>query len=527
MGNAHSKFDIMSNLPPEIVLQILGFLDETSVQRCLLVCRTWQQVIAHLDPYWNDRAVAALGLTRETVRLYRPRFPTARLFYMAARRRTLMIQRNNYNFINVDYESVFGGSTVIQCLQTKGGLVVHTVRTNEDMWGVDDSYYSQTKIMVHKIESGLVSELYCVPVGPWSVDLVWAYATASHLYWVSQCGAWRSYLVDQEGTVELDFQWRQPLVNDGEGVSMSCCNKCQLVAAVHWGQTRQEQTSCTLQLTQLQDFTDRNNVEHTPPSTAHIALRHRHNVYINHDPRQWLREVLVLPTSKETVEGRCLSHKLVLQCDCCAVMVTFHYPGPVFTSQCCIHCSSNLTYSHPDILTAIRETSSEVCLSADQSLLGMVFDNSIVVHQISDLESTPNLFSRAPLHQRPAVLCNGVKTVAVGKIYSLVCYENKVCLMDYQVHIVLNQTGQTLSKLVRTENLRRQHIDDPLHRLYLLAQDEEWLNDLHSDLPLVPMIAIHNTHGCMIVESTGAKRTRSPHQWRQHWTRAINYTFRN
>ena len=57
MGNQWKKYDIVANLPAEVVAIVFGFLEVEQLVACLCVSRTWHQVVRSLRQRETKRAV--------------------------------------------------------------------------------------------------------------------------------------------------------------------------------------------------------------------------------------------------------------------------------------------------------------------------------------------------------------------------------------------------------------------------------------------------------------------------------------
>lgn len=524
MGNSAGKFDIVSSLPPELILMILSLLRVKHVLRCLLVCRVWYQIITHLDPYWKERAVTSLGLSWEAAQLALRTFPSSRLFYVAARKHMARVGKSRFEYTKVESPEL-DAFPFVHCLQARGRFLVHTMRAS----GETDL---EQGIVVQRVSWDgphiVVENLYSVSLGQYS-NVAWAYADCHNLLWVTRDGVWGGYSTGQKGDL-LSFHSIHPLVNDGQGVKMSCCDKCHLIVAAYWGQNlADEETICTVQMVKLSSHAsgDVSGGCREVAKLQALKVRHNHQVFINRDSRYWLREVLVLSDSDKMVDGVCQSHSLILQCDCCTILQTLHLPGAMFSDTHCIHC--DLGFKYRETKTSVKNVSSQLCLSSDGKLLGMVFDNTLVVCKVpTGTERNAKLLSKAWLSHRPAQGCSSVQVAAVGHICALIYYQNEIYPMDYRLHVVSNQTGHTLTELRRAEKFYswKACCSDPLHRLYLVGHEEDWLSDVQSSMPHTPVVTVHNHHGKVHIESIRSRKSVSQN-WRKHWRCAINFTFKH
>ena len=63
--DASSKRDssfMLSEMPHELVAQILAILSAPDAARCMTVCRAWQDLVLMADAYWHDQLASDFGV---------------------------------------------------------------------------------------------------------------------------------------------------------------------------------------------------------------------------------------------------------------------------------------------------------------------------------------------------------------------------------------------------------------------------------------------------------------------------------
>lgn len=537
MGNSPAKFDILSHLPPELVLVIISYLRLNDVTRCLLVCRQWNNVISNLGPYWRNAAVRVIGLSRDAISRCSESFITPKEFYVAAMKHKSRVKsiklKSSRIELPTDVPSLF-----THCLFAKDGMLVQIQKI--EVSG-NQNQKNKWELSLETVESTCRnSQRICsLPLHPNDCAVVWAFASRDFLFWVTRNGSWNGY--DLRADTEL-FHWSGHLLKDGQGVTISCCEKCFLVVATHWHPTPPKQSIChsthSMQIVKM--CVGGSGTSRETPAVIEVLpweifrTNHSHGTYVNHDSRYWIRELLVLPgTDQKEEEEICQSHNIIMQCDCCTVVQSLSMPMKELSKPTCLHCQFNLQSSQVNDTTkpSVRNLSSEVCLSSDAQLLGMVFSNKLHVwkcRENTDSKFT-QLLSHSTLTRNETGTCNRVKLVALGHVFSIVGYLDDTYMMDYRLHIISTQTGELLSEYRRIEKFYDWNLCcqvDPLHKFHFLCEGSDgWLNEIQCNIPEAPVVTVHNHHGKINVEAVVLNKT-SAQGWRKHWRCALNPIFR-
>ena len=550
MGNCSGKFDIVTNLPPEIVAIVFSFIEVDQLLACLRVSRAWHQTIISLHPYWREKAVNRLGLYRDVVALSSKQFPSIGQFYIAARRYLTRVENARFDVAVLQHLRWSDSYTHNPPLHAQDGFYVSVTRQ-----GKAESADTQRRIVVQRISGDsdrpqlALEYVFSAVLNP-TVTVVWAYADSNHLFWLSASGQWEGYAASPNGEVELillSHSQEMALREKPAQLSrcdVSCCDKCYLTVAVHWSHGRStNETVCTIQLVKLGSYIlykdggidggcrrIKKAWKHSLYSSHTVTVRHNHRVFICQDRAQ-LRTVKVLSDSDRIVEGVCQNHNLVLQCDSCTVVNPLQFPGHTLSAATCINCSHNLRLRNEESSDRIANRScSNVCVSFDGSLLGVVCDHQLEVWQMpsqSRGNAQPLLLSRSLLDPASGEHSgDGIKLIAVGHICSLACYRDIRFLMTYRVHVVLNKTGQVLQEFGKTIICCTPCVD--IQRgLFFMALNEEWLSDLCSTIPTFPLVTVNGYHDRVFIENVRSRKTKMGQTWMGHWRCAVNLTFQS
>ncbi len=231
MGNSSVKVDIISTLPPELVLIIISHLILSDVTSCLLVCRKWYTVIANLGPYWQNIASNILGLHSDVVLKYAPFYATRRDFYMAANRHRTTVKSSKLSCETIPLDQrTLEGEVYTHCLYTSGNMVVRTQRIYGEGNVLLLERLQNSSLLSHGDAPCNLEPVHSFLLHPIS-KLAWAYTNGKYLFWVTRSGLWHGYDLKEDLKV---FCWKKRLLREGHGVTTTCCNECFLVVSAYW-----------------------------------------------------------------------------------------------------------------------------------------------------------------------------------------------------------------------------------------------------------------------------------------------------
>lgn len=542
MGNITGapKFDIVSILPVELVLEIVSYLSLQEVARCTLVSRKWNQVIANLTPVWCCAASRTVGLSKTTFSTSVESFTSPKQFLVMAMRHTDGVKNIRLIPTHV-YHSIPNEVQFTQCLEAKQTSVIHIRKLNQT-----DITQPRFELVVNKLtntnksQGQVVSQnIATLPIANRS-RIVWAHVSDKDLYWVSTSGVWCRYDLSAKKTL---VTMKTPLLKEGRGVTVAKCKTCSMVVASHWFSTTQDNHSAYAVQVQNISMDDR-LTQGSLVQWKVVQKTHTHELFVNHDSRYWLREGFVVSNKLTKTHGVCHSHTLVLQADSCTMVQTLEtFANPEdnksvkveFGKPYCINCDHHLL-PKKDIPNGVCSISSEVTLSSDETLLGQVLANRLHVWQLKNLKEKDSLLesldlklmSNSVIFQNQTGVCNSVRLVALGHVLSIIAYTDTSYLMVYTLKIVQTHTGVVLSEFRRIEKFYDWSFCcqiDPFHKFYFMCGDDQWLNDIQSRVPESLVTTIHNHYGKIHIETLQLKET-AIQSWRKHWRCAINYGLR-
>ena len=565
MGNSSVKFDIISSLPRELVLMVVSNLSLKDVNNCLLVSRSWNEIISHLAPYWWTAIERHVGLSREAIARSAPAFSTPRALFIAIKKYKTKVGSNKLKTSPVNFSS----STDVQftlCLEAKEMMIVQSQKLKENNQNCIYRLSLERFTCRFNSDNGR-TEINTEPSASYSLEkgssVAWVHVAGDNLYWVTRCGTWRG--INWKSQEEI-FSWNNNLLNNGCGVTIACCKDCSMVVASQWmplaGDNANLLAGYALQVVSLG-----RNGQGTPQELVGWKMfqtRHNHRLFLHHDSRYWIRETLITSGShgKRRTGGKtlCHQHTLIVQSDRCTVLHTIelqdHYElaqsqtngsrdaqlqqqlkiGPGY----CINCAYGLQCDDESMEKHYtRNVSSGVNLSSDQTLMGMVFKNELHVWKFSPVtryyyRPTGTLFnadnngvelvSKAALKRKSDSSgggpSNSIRLVALGHNLSIIAYHHDTYVMDYQLQVVMTHSGEVVMELRHIERFYDWSLCcqvDPLHKFYFMTLDEDWLNNVQCNniVPVTPIITVHNHHGRMHIEAIQCYR---PEQsWRKHW----------
>jgi hypothetical protein len=578
MGNSAAKFDIISNLPRELVAIIICHLSQRDVANCLLVSHSWSDIIRNLAPYWWSAIERHIGLSREAIVRSAASFSTPKALFIASKKYKIQVGSNKLRSCPVDYFPAMDLQFTL-CMEAKEMTIVRSQKLKENSVDSMLNQNCQYGILVERVNqftSDCGTELEIEPVATFPLindtSVAWAHVAGDNVYWVTRRGVWTGL---NYKTQEEIFSWKNNLLNNGCGVTVACCNDCSMLVASQWmplgaGDGVNNRSAYALQVVSLGGTREKEEGEGDGEKRGGKQPRelvgwkmfqanHSHPLFLHHDSRYWIRETIVASKSHGRQKSGTLCHKhtLVVQSDRCTVVHTIEVENINSSGQNstdsqdvahirigageCINCTYKLKYddeSGQDKHTYnTRNISSAVNISSDESLLGMVFKKELHVWKFSPDSATYNtentastdleLVSKATLKSKSESSSveeggnsNSITLVALGHNLSIVAYHNDTYVMDYRVNVVMTHTGEILMEFRRIERFYDWSLCcqvDPLHKFYFMMLDEEWLNSIHPNnaIPSTPIVTLHNHHGRLHTEAIQCYK---PGQtWRKHW----------
>ena len=570
MGNSSVKFDVISNLPRELVAVIICRLSQRDVANCLLVSHSWNEIIRNLAPYWWSAIEKHVGLSREAIVRSAASFSTPKALFIAAKKYKAQVGSNKLRSSPVDsFDSpAMADLQFTLCMEAKEMTIIRSQKVKEkDIDGIPNQNFNcQYGLLVERVNqfhsSDCGTELEIEPIAAFPLvndsSVAWAHVAADNVYWVTRRGIWRG--VNYKSQEEI-FLWKNNLLNNGCGVTVACCKDCSMLVASQWMPLAEDtvnQSAYALQVVSL-GYTGNEGEEKRGGKPRELVswkmfqTHHNHPLFLHHDSRYWTRETLIISKShgRQKIGTLCHKHILVVQSDRCTVIHTIKTEEANLAQTStgsqdthaqqeqvkigagkCINCTYGLKYSNESGQEThyTRNISSAINVSSDESLLGMVFRKKLHVWKFLPDSATNDTDKNAiePISKAKTEssdnggtgASNSIRLVALGHNLSIIAYLNDTYVMDYRLNVVLTYTGEILMEFRRIERFYNWSLCcqvDPLHKFYFMMLDEEWLNNiqLNSPVPSTPIVTLHNHHGRLHAEAIQCYK---PGQsWRKHW----------
>ena len=480
--------DYLSQLPPELLREIVSYLEGSAGLALLRVSRRLHDVVGGLHSYWKKSCIDGVTvLCEDDVRrpLEAGNFSGPREFFVAKQRHTTMAvgrplksgavsrkytgRSGNKDFINSDFKFV------------ENGIVVEVIPSSNDP--------STEAIVVVEFDCKTNSfrKIFSCPI-PECHHVTTAYASPKHLLYATECGIWTGY--DLHSKTKL-YSFKGSELT--EAVTTGCCDKCFLVVYPDLcidTQHSKRQYYWSLEILKLgkkkqptQQFNIRFPAEHIHDSLTPFALL--------------VGEVYVIPSSEKTDNGGfCKSHEIIVQCGPVVAIYRLESPATLITQPLKIFCAlcedPERRMEDVHIFEYDFPSNGGIVISKDRTLLGMLYSSCLTVWNLQTYkeERCVDVDVWGP----------STELLALGKIYSILgSDENRG-----KLQIIYTQTGEdaneisNFGKKQRSRGQRRQQqpfcrgpFGIPLPSMpmrkasiaFLGVLEESWVNNHHSICP--------------------------------------------
>ena len=451
MATVHPRLvDFVSQLPPEVVLDIVSNLGVEDVVRCLLVSKRWHDTLCGLEPYWR-RACLEYGLPEHVVRKLKLRYPTSRALLFAARQHRQSICATPPQCFTLS--EAYPYNAHYACQYTRGGIIVGTVYRD----------FRPKEIVVERVRHRSMSKVRTLhPQFESTAEnrIIWGYLVKEFLLFVTASGIWSAYDI---GTNSHLFHWRSEAMYDSD-IRIGCCAKCLLVCTAKLVSFRNEESYWDLRILKVGRDATR-----TPRLTKLKVFTGNREITLRR-ASCGMKKVWLLSGSKHVdCDGFCRAHTLLIQWAHTIVAhnltskaktwILSQRPHSLFTIPC--------RREHAE-LAIVRNygLNTEFSLSTDSKLIGVIFQSHLHVWDISTsekLSSVEIVLERYSYEQ--------MKLIALGHVYSIVGLEFKNTVL-----VVATQTGKVVLKY--TEFAQRHGRMVPPYIEFLSAVSEDWLTDI-------------------------------------------------
>ena len=457
--------DLLSVLPPELVLAIALHLDLDTIACCLLACRQWYDLLSCLEPYWRHACVQ-LGLSENLIKELIVKYEsTKRVAFVAGRHRQVLTESPHFS---MSVTEGYPYNIHYVCNSAKGNTLVGTVYKD----------FKPCGIVIKTIERTSVNRTVIDPRFPMLAEnrTYWARIVSDTLVHVTASGLWSIYDLTHNGA--LLAQWRGGAIFDSE-VKIGICEMCRTVCTAKLVCSHTQPAYWNLRI-----MSPNMSVKGDGPQKKPRTVRFRLDTEVQcGEVKHAMKSALLFPQTTQTnSRGACARHSLLLQCG----STVYSYKlleGDTDLSQSKLM----LTYTpesncsaDPNIdasLSKISGLSTELVLSTDQELLGMVFNSQLLVWE----RKTRQLLSVAYL-ELDTYIHEQIRLIALGRVYSLIGLEFSSSLL-----IVLTNTGHIVREVT---DFARRHISlVPPYIEFLGAIQDQWLSNFshvpNASLPTV------------------------------------------
>lgn len=450
--------DFISLLPPELLLHVSLCLSPADVTRCLLVCCAWCARLSQLEPYWQVACRTKL-LSKFMIQKCGPLFKTWRGLFLAAQNflrqlsapppTTITLTENCPYDVRCSYQYARQGCLV--------GTVYHHFHPREVVVEI---------VRGRRWRREQRLKLACESQPEHRV--VWGHLLQGRRYvCATASGRWSVYSIRSAPTTTphspLYTSVYYPLFDTD--LRLGCCERCGLAvtAKLVCYHTLKYPSYWALKLL------------HVIPHKLRQCDMTLHKVYHNNKNIVGRRVaygkkgVCLVSKAPPTSTEACSDHLLLLQwANTVSGFVLSRERGETVISP-----TASLNYIAPggDIDTALSVMgglkNSEMALSADKQLLGLVFQARLHVWDVWSGQDIGHIDLPPPAHEP----FEEIRLVAVGHFLTVLGLEFSTSLL-----VVLTQTGQVVTRCV---GFAQQHsrMVPPFTEL-LCVNEEAWLSDI-------------------------------------------------
>ncbi len=460
--------DFYTLLPPEIALVIALHLDLGSIACCLLVCRQWNNVLSSLEPYWRQ-ACTKLGLSDNLMEHLVDRYDsTKRVAFAADRQRRILLESP---YVSTSVTAGYPYNVHYVCNSVKDNILVGTVYKDFKPCGIVIKTIGRTSVSRTVIDPkfSMIAEN----------RTYWTRIVSNTLVHVTSSGLWSIYDLNRNGV--LLVQWRGAAIFDSE-VKIAICDTCHSICTAKLVSSHSLPAYWDLRVISPSTNIDAQN---SRPTTLRFKVEAETHCSGVKQTTKCKKSVLIFPlTTRINSRGACTQHSVLLQCG--RTVYSYKLFGDDQDSN-----SDKLSYSPKYNLSVNVETdavlhkncglSTEIVLSKNQELLGMVFQSQIIVWEkrTSKLLSVADIELETYAHEQ-------IQLVALGRVYSLIGLEFATSLL-----VIITSTGQIVREF---SDFAERHIPlVPPYIEYLGALQDSWLSDVtHTPTSALPTLVYWN-----------------------------------
>ncbi len=464
--------NFFTSLPPEMILRIMFSLGLRDILSCMVVCRAWLQLISAMEPYWK-RACVKFGLSCKILGDFLDIHHTCKevLFACLKHRRTI----TDYTARPVKLQSTGFASNMSYANQyAKGTQLVGTLHRD----------FKPHYTLVLAVESdGMQTVLARSPTYPCISQnrIVWAHLFSNQfLIAATGSGIWSVYNIERNHG-SLLVQWRIPSPIYDPSIRFACCSKCGMICTAELISAYKKVPFWELKITEMcynlipvkrkKEF--KLSLPKLTVFTATVGdsepERYRSNL------RE--KKVTLLSRATDTSKaGMCSSHLLLAQWGNTISGHTLHYRSRESVLQLSSAMARHYHVQCDNYNMAMRHggLNTEFALSANNSLIGVIFQACLVTWEIDSTPSSPAA-PQAASSAADIKLTNyrheDLRLLALGHLYSVVGLEFSASFL-----VVHTRTGQLLLECADfAENHYRMMLP---FVSFISSEEEDWLSDI-------------------------------------------------
>lgn len=567
MGNQPLSVDFVTQLPLEVLSVVLSFLPLCDVLKCMRVCRRWQEVISHLQPYWNN-LLLGLDLPQISLIKYAKLFPHKKDLFLDLKRH--LLELHDVEFMSTP-AVCYPRYHVTRCfMMLQQGVVVRNVETDH-----------VTCLQVERllVNGRVVSaQLLCVKEIHQGICVVWGhYCRSGCLYWIDSARMGTCY--DTIGEVLLHtfdlFKLLPCLFSEKEGLGegsgvpsdtvMACCEDCSL-CVVCWvrpvmdkledtgeKETDASSTSLIIRVLSLGDS------RMAPSELSNTEVSYKHHHLHNHPCNEGLgvpssRSFQVisskLPQEGENV-GICQSHfALILDGDH-SILVTLvgkeNEGNETATSKTASYCQTTLDISLDCLSCRYRLTgiSSKMVMSeADRTvpIIGCIAQNHLYIWiGKTRVELSEDKGGLVKLVNKVEISClryQDKHTCEVQDIVELVSVGEQLCIVRHwrnaeensttNLYIVYTESGKLFKqvKMWLPNHMKLNCSGLCVHHYLISKEAQAWLHDIRTFPPPVLLTVMFSDSEERFGFLSIQQKQLTEQKQQQHWVYAVNSCFR-
>jgi len=407
-----SAFEFLPSLPAEVVLKITEYLSVRDVLRCLVVCRSWKEILTvrEMTPFWR-RACQYAGLPSYYIKEEMPKCKYPSELFHEARK-----HRQHVTTIVPEIKKVIGRhpfESTTKCEYAGDGLFVKTV----DFCCLE---HEETVIGELCTEEREVKKIDSW-IGSYG-QVVWASLCAGNVIWSTQEGYWFRYHL-KTATFHKLFSNK---ITRSMGDTIGQCRHC-LFLVVAGAENTMHGYSWSLRFLKIEEGRS---------SPIEKILK----VPIPPGITQFIPRPVKAHIMQDN--GSCESHRLCIQGGTGACVFKLQHQGPEGITLSPKPIATLNPFFDSDAAVMVVNTTSEMTLSGDEELIGIVtsvvypFSSGLCLH-VFDMSTYERIFSNQ-VYWKDSY--NDCEVLCVSRLYTALGIGHSKGL----VKVVASRTGKVL-----------------------------------------------------------------------------------